>query len=338
MRFTWRPVGDTGRGAFPAQAALAANAQAASFHDLTNVWQSLLWSKWDAEYPHPHTTCCDDFAIRYCHSLLDITLAGFHLESTVTSHDRWVSYVPTGARRRPEFGDICWSKPNHLSVQTDFTNDGRRCSAAAGQGGPGLGFDILGRVCGDSPYDWRDMYGWIDIRAFAGLPPMATRTAYWVARRRNWMVFYPHAFPMYYRFLPDGLVLRLLGAPPDAMSPLPGEPAKVDEARCAAEADNLEVGRYCVAGDGSTTAIRWGDTADIDFFALYPPVVDGDFPAIGTTNNRNGDTQLMVIGAIDAVYSASSLAAYTDLANVYPPRPPSALPTAALGRVWPQAP
>ncbi len=119
------------------------------------------------------------------------------------------------------------------------------------------------------------------------------------------------------------------------MSPLPGEPGKVDEVRCAS-ADNFELGRYSIADDDSTVAIRWGDTADIDFVALYPPVVAGAFPAIGTTNNRDGGTQLMVIGAIDAVFSESSLAAYTNLAND-PLRPPSALPTAALGWAWRQA-
>ncbi len=208
-RLTWRPK-STERGDCPLDVE-AKNVQVGQFAKFTNVWQSKLWSIWDSEYPNLHKTCCVDFAVNYCTKLLNITLRPFFLEETVTSLDQWISYVPTGSRRRPELGDICKHNDLHVSVHMSFNKeDGRRCSAAAGQGNPARGYDILGRVWGDKAYDWRNLSGWIDIRAFAGLPPMKMRTATWVAHRRNWKVFYGHAFPMYYRFLPNGLVLRML--------------------------------------------------------------------------------------------------------------------------------
>jgi hypothetical protein len=78
--------------------------------------------------------------------------------------ESWIASTPDN---RPQYGDILRHTAFHVDVALGFDGD-ILLRAAGGQGGKGVGHDIIKRVRGAASYDPRRLMGWIDIDIYFG--------------------------------------------------------------------------------------------------------------------------------------------------------------------------
>ena len=92
-------------------------------------------------------------------------LGGFDLKHLAVSAGKPDAWIASTMNNRPQYGDILRHTAFHVDVAIGF-DGGVLLRAAVGQlsfrGGPPV-HDIIKRVRGLGPYDWRKLMGWIDI-------------------------------------------------------------------------------------------------------------------------------------------------------------------------------
>jgi hypothetical protein len=99
-----------------------------------------------------------------------IYLGGFDLKGIIAKAGKADAWVDSTDDVRPDYGDILRHTAFHVDVCLGFDEDDEDIllRAAGGQGGKGMGRDIIKRVRGTSEYDPKRLMGWIDIDYFFG--------------------------------------------------------------------------------------------------------------------------------------------------------------------------
>ena len=116
-------------------------------------------------------TACNEFVGWYGRKLgIKEYLGRFDIATYLPTIGKGQAWVKSTADRQPKPGDILRHTAYHMDVAIDF-QDGVLYRVAAGQGGKGVGHDILKRVKGDGPYDYKKLTGWVDLDLFFGSPP-----------------------------------------------------------------------------------------------------------------------------------------------------------------------
>ena len=97
-------------------------------------------------------------------------IGGFDLKGIITKAGKGDAWVDSTDDVRPDYGDILRHTAFHVDVCLGFDEDDDDIllRAAGGQGGKGMGRDIIKRVRGASDYDPKRLMGWIDIDVFFG--------------------------------------------------------------------------------------------------------------------------------------------------------------------------
>jgi hypothetical protein len=138
----------------------------------------------------------------------------FKLEESMRNIGKGHAWVTADGRSDPQPGDILHHSKDgtglHVDVCIGFTGDHRLIRAAAGQitflkpRNPDREFDVLKRVTGSAPYNYRNLLGWLDIEQFFWKPPVASAepTGSWVVGW--WKVYDGNQY--YYYFDNDGYV------------------------------------------------------------------------------------------------------------------------------------
>lgn len=144
-------------------------------------------------------------------------LGRFDLSTYVPSIGKRDAWIRSSGVRRPNRGDILRHKSFHVDV-CDGWDGAILLRIAAGQGGKGMGCDVLKHVRGKSPYDANNLEGWIDIDLFFSekkydyKDPLAMWLSGW------WSVYDGNQY--YYYFEDNGDVTYVkskpnaIGAPP----------------------------------------------------------------------------------------------------------------------------
>jgi hypothetical protein len=94
-------------------------------------------------------------------------LGGFDLKEIVKKAGKPESWIVSTPDNRPQYGDILRHTSFHVDVALGFDGD-ILLRAAGGQGGKGVGHDIIKRVRGTASYDPKRLMGWIDIDIYFG--------------------------------------------------------------------------------------------------------------------------------------------------------------------------
>ena len=141
----------------------------------------------------------------------------FDLVTYLPSIGKSDAWIRSSGSRRPQRGDILRHKSFHVDV-CDGWDGNILLRIAAGQGGKGMGCDVLKRVRGKAAFGSNSLEGWIDIDVFFGQAsrPEADPAMQWIAGW--WDVWDGNQY--YYFFEPTGDVTyvkakpRSMGAPP----------------------------------------------------------------------------------------------------------------------------
>jgi hypothetical protein len=125
-------------------------------------------------------TGCNAFAGWYAQQLGSTTYLGrFDLDSFLPSHGKGYAWVKSGPGKRPQPGDILIHTGLHEDVCIGFVGDILH-RMAAGQGGKGMGCDLLCRVPGKGPFNAGNLKGWVDIDLYFGQAPAVSPLAQWM--------------------------------------------------------------------------------------------------------------------------------------------------------------
>jgi hypothetical protein len=163
-------------------------------------------------------TGCNAFVGWYGRELgAPVYLGRFDLATYLPSIGKGDAWVRSTGARRPQRGDILRHKSFHVDV-CDGWDGSILLRIAAGQGGKGMGCDVLKRVRGKAAFDPGNLEGWIDIdlffaeRRYDYKDPLAMWLSGW------WSVYDGNQY--YYYFEDSGDVSyvtakpRTMGAPP----------------------------------------------------------------------------------------------------------------------------
>jgi hypothetical protein len=136
---------------------------------------------------------------------------------TIGMGHAWVKSSPTNW---PYYGDICRHKSFHVGVSLDFIGEQWE-HADAGQGGKGVGCDILKRTLSKTNYDWTKLEGWVDIEVYYGTAPQLGAVPDWL---QGWWNINWRGDNYYYFFNVDRRVKWTQQKPRDLISrPLSAE-------------------------------------------------------------------------------------------------------------------
>jgi hypothetical protein len=125
-------------------------------------------------------TGCNAFAGWYAQQLGSTKYLGrFDLATYLPSIGKGHAWVKSVAGKRPQFGDILIHTGLHEDVALAFDGDVLNCMAA-GQGGKGMGFDLLCKVRGKAAYSPAKLQGWVDIDLYFGASPAPAPSANWL--------------------------------------------------------------------------------------------------------------------------------------------------------------
>jgi hypothetical protein len=125
-------------------------------------------------------TGCNAFAGWYAQQLgSSVYLGRFDLVTQLPKIGKGHAWVKSVAGKRPQFGDILIHAGLHEDVALAFDGDILN-RMAAGQGGKGVGCDILCKVRGKGPFSAANLQGWVDIDLYFGATPAAAPPATWL--------------------------------------------------------------------------------------------------------------------------------------------------------------
>ena len=141
----------------------------AQFSALTGLTQDYLEREWARGSA---VTSCNSFTGAYARRLgSHIVLGTFWPETTLARAGKAHAWVPAGSGRNPGYGDIFIVQRHNPDKPCDVLHAGvvLQCQGAiwstieGGQGGPGLGYDLVLRKSG--VFDRYAIKGWVDIDA-----------------------------------------------------------------------------------------------------------------------------------------------------------------------------
>ena len=135
-------------------------ATAAKYAEMTGLSQQRLTDNWAGG---GIMTGCNGFVGWYGTKIGSKKyLGGFDLKHIAATAGKPDSWIVSTKDNRPQFGDVLRHTAFHIDVCAGFDGD-FLIRAAGGQGGKGVGHDVIKRVHGISAYDWTKLMGWIDI-------------------------------------------------------------------------------------------------------------------------------------------------------------------------------
>lgn len=138
---------------------------AAKYTELTGIQHKTLADNWAGG---GIMTGCNGFTGWYGTKMGSAAyLGGFDLEGIAKKAGKGSAWTVSRADNKPQYGDILRHASFHVDVALDFDGD-VLLRAAGGQGGKSAGFDIVKRVRGKGPYDYKSLVGWIDIDKYFG--------------------------------------------------------------------------------------------------------------------------------------------------------------------------
>lgn len=125
-------------------------------------------------------TGCNAFAGWYGQQLgSSLYLGRFDLATYLPSHGKGHAWVKSAAGKKPQPGDILIHTGLHEDVCIGFVGEVLH-RMAAGQGGKGMGCDLLCRVPGKGSYSAAGLQGWVDIDLYFGAAPAVSPLAQWL--------------------------------------------------------------------------------------------------------------------------------------------------------------
>lgn len=144
------------------------------YHTMTGLNHDDLLTNWRGPPPYNGKTGCNGFTGWYGGQLgSPVSFAGFPLREAVVGAGKAHAWIEPTATNEPQPGDVLKHAGKlHMDVAVGF--DGKKLvRVAAGQGGPkrdakgklieATSFDVLKRVTGDGPYNFRNLEGWVNI-------------------------------------------------------------------------------------------------------------------------------------------------------------------------------
>lgn len=208
-------------------------------------------------------TGCNAFAGWYAAQLGSQKYLGrFDLPTFLPSIGKGHAWVKSAAGKRPAYGDILLHTGLHEDVALDF--DGNILNRmAAGQGGKGMGCDILCRVRGKAAYNAANLQGWIDLDLYFGAAAATQPLPAWLP---GWWKVIWRGQAYYYCFDRNNQV-KWTQSPPSRTE----QPPSVAR----------DTGSVAVDGAASIT-IRWGATGSVE--KLAPLANVGALQMRGTWN------------------------------------------------------
>lgn len=224
---------------------------AAKFTRLTGgVTHATLKANWDSG---GIMTTCNAFTGWYAGQLGSKSYLGrFDLDTYLPKIGKSDAWIKSTADNRPKFGDICRHASFHVGVSLDFDGDvWNRCDS--GQGGKGVGYDVIKRIRGTGPYDPKKLVGWVDIEIYFGEGSSPSQTTnpvpewlpgWWYVSWRNQ--------PYYYYFDRSNKVKWTQVKPKD-----PNQPVTAANDTGAVTVENP-----------TAISIRWGNTGSIEKLSL----------------------------------------------------------------------
>lgn len=168
---------------------IASNGADGKFSRLTNVSQKMLEDNWFGP-SHGNMTACNGFTGWYGNQLGKEAsgIGVFELESWAKAKKKGYAWIPAGEGRRPKYGDVCRHVAFHVDVAIGFEGDRLR-RAAAGQGGKGVGYDILKKVLSERPF-YDQLQGWIDIDLLFNGPQPEWLLGWWRVESEGQTYYY----------------------------------------------------------------------------------------------------------------------------------------------------
>jgi hypothetical protein len=164
-------------------------------------------------------TGCNAFAGWYGQQLgSSIYLGRFDLAKFLPANGKGHAWVKSAPGKRPQPGDILIHTGLHEDVCIGFVGDVLH-RMAAGQGGKGMGCDVLCRVPGKGPFNAGNLQGWVDIDLYFGPAPAVVPT-HWL--QGWWSVWDGKQY--YYYFDAAGGVQYVTAKPSSRAAP-PAHPA-----------------------------------------------------------------------------------------------------------------
>lgn len=125
-------------------------------------------------------TGCNAFAGWYAQQLgSSLYLGRFDLATILPGAGKGHAWIKSAAGKRPQPGDILIHTGLHEDVCIGFVGDILH-RMAAGQGGKGMGCDVLCRVPGKGPFNASNLQGWVDIDLYFGPAPVIAVTPAWL--------------------------------------------------------------------------------------------------------------------------------------------------------------
>lgn len=206
--------------ALPSTTVITSNgATASKYTEMTGLSQKTMTDNWAKG---GIMTGCNGFTGWYGAKMGSKTyLGGFDLQGMARNAGKPAAWVPSRQDNRPDYGDILRHASFHVDVCVGFDGD-VLLRAAGGQGGKGVGCDIIKRLRGTGSYDHNKLLGWIDIDIYFGAsttPAASNATMAWLYGW--WEVWDGNDY--YYYFFPDGNV-QYTKTKPTAKTPPPAHP------------------------------------------------------------------------------------------------------------------
>jgi hypothetical protein len=234
--------------------------EGAEFARLTGTTHATLVANWKSNNNTGQMSACNGFVAWYARELgitakLDKRFESwFKLEASLRACGMGHAWVPAGTFD-PGPGDILHHSRGgsgmHVDVAIGFTPDHRLIRAAAGQitflkpRNPDKETDVLKRVTGDGPYNFRNLIGWLDIDRFFQPAPGVWSATNWALGW--WSVNDGQQY--YYYFAPDSQVQYVRQRPQVMFAP-PKAPAST--------------GRYSFI-EGDAILIKWSSGTEETF-------------------------------------------------------------------------
>jgi hypothetical protein len=224
--------------ALPGNTIITSNgATASKYTEMTGLSQQTMADNWAKG---GIMTGCNGFTGWYGAKMGSKTyIGGFDLQDIARRAGKPAAWVPSRQDNRPGYGDILRHTSFHVDVSVGFDGDVLQ-RAAGGQGGKGVGCDIIKRVRGTASYDYRKLSGWIDIDIYfdsSTAPSASDATMQWLYGW--WKVWDGNDY--YYYFFPNGKV-QYTKSKPIVKTPPPAHP--------------LNTGTYLYSSDGKLV-IDW---------------------------------------------------------------------------------
>lgn len=196
-------------------------------------------------------TGCNAFVGWYAAQLRsEYYLGRFDLVTYLPTIGKGHAWVKSVSGRQPQYGDILLHTGLHVDVALDF--DGNILNRmAAGQGGRGVGCDILCRVRGKGPFNFANLQGWIDLDLYFGPTPTTVPIPSWLPGW--WKVTWRGQ--TYYYYFDRNYQVKWTQSPPSNTS----QPLLLAR----------DTGDFTIEGVAAVT-IRWGATGSVEKLGLLP--------------------------------------------------------------------